>query len=149
MMRLLLMILMLAIGRSATAQDQPAGSGAASQPHIQLPAELDRVLRDYEAGWRANDEAALASLFAEDGFILRPRHKSVRGRANIEEAYKNSGGPLHLHAFHYEIADTVAYIIGGYRGAMDRPDAGKFILTLRKNEAGRWLITADMDNGNQ
>ena len=120
----------------------------AQQTVIELPDELDRVLRDYEAGWRANDEAALASLFTEDGFILRPRHKPVRGRANIQEAYKNSGGPLHLHAFHYEMADSVGYIIGGYRGSLDRPDSGKFILTLRRGDTGRWLITADMDNGN-
>jgi len=38
---------------------------------VALPPQLDRVLRDYERAWRAGDAAALASLFAEDGFLLQ------------------------------------------------------------------------------
>ncbi|HEX4935593.1 MAG TPA: hypothetical protein VFV33_20570, partial [Gemmatimonadaceae bacterium] len=30
-----------------------------------LPAPLERVLRDYERGWRAGDARAVAALFAE------------------------------------------------------------------------------------
>jgi ketosteroid isomerase-like protein len=115
---------------------------------IDLPTELDRVLRGYEAGWRANDADALALLFTDEGFILRPGHTPVRGRAEIAEAYTGSGGPLHLHAFEYAVEDSIGYIIGGFRSAPERPDAGKFILTLRRFKDGKWYITADMDNGN-
>ncbi len=116
---------------------------------IDLPPELDRVLRDYETAWIAEDEDGLANLFAEDGFILRPGHPPVRGRDNIREAYANSGGDLSLHAFDYEIQGSTAYIIGGYSRKPGDPDVGKYILTLQLEESGRWLITADMDNGNQ
>ena len=37
---------------------------------VALPPELARVLTDYEKAWQARDAAALAALFAEDGFVL-------------------------------------------------------------------------------
>lgn len=131
-------VLLLALGAPAVAQEQ--------LPSVTLPAELDRVLRDYETAWSGRDAAALSRLFAEDGFVLRPGHPPVRGRASIEEAYKGQGGPLHLRALAFSHADSVGYIIGAYAEGAGQPDIGKFILTLRR-DAGRWWITADMDNG--
>ena len=126
-----------------------AGPAVAQQlSSVTLPAELDRVLRDYESLWAAKDAAGLSRLFAEDGFILRPGNPPVRGRAAIEEAYKGHGGPLHLRALAFSHADSVGYIIGAYAEKAGAPDIGKFILTLRKDAQGRWMITADMDNGN-
>lgn len=56
---------------------------------------------------------------------------------------RHAHGPL---AFSH--AESVGYIIGAYGEKAGNPDIGKFILTLRKDAQGRWLITADMDNGN-
>ena len=39
------------------------------EPSIELPAELERVLREYESAWRRGG-AELAALFTEDGFVL-------------------------------------------------------------------------------
>ena len=117
------------------------------QPSITLPAGLDRVLRDYEDGWQGRDAEKLASLFTEDGFILRPGHSPVRGRANIQQAYANSGGPLYLRALEYDTNGSTGYIIGEYSRSEFLPASGKYILTLRE-ESGQWMITADMDNGN-
>lgn len=142
-------VVLLAIGLPALGQpEQLAGPGTDSLSKITLPPELDRILRDYEEGWRNEDEVALAALFAPEGFILRPGHPPVRGRANIEQAYENSGGPLFLHAFDYAVADSVGYIIGGYGHSRGGPDNGKYVLTLRLMDDGRWYITADMDNHN-
>lgn len=116
---------------------------------VPLPSELERVLRDYEQGWREHNADALAELFSPDGYILRPGHPPVQGREAIADAYHNSGGPLHLRAYSFALADPVAYIIGGYRNAASGPDTGKFILTLRLMQDGKWYITADMDNSNQ
>lgn len=115
---------------------------------IELPAEMDRVLRDYEAGWRASDSEALAAIFTPDGFILRPGNRPVRGRSNIEEAYRGSGGALILTAYDFGADGNVGYIIGGFRYSPDGPDLGKYTLTLRKLEDGRWYIQSDMDNSN-
>ncbi|PEN13326.1 DUF4440 domain-containing protein [Longibacter salinarum] len=134
----------------STAFSQEADSSATNQhASITLPPEFDRVLRDYEQAWRNHDAQALAVLFTEDGFVLRPGHPPVRGREAIEEAYRESGGRLHLRALSYEESGSVAYIVGGYTSTPKWPDAGKFILTLERGPDGRWLIAADMDNGNR
>lgn len=115
---------------------------------VDLPDELVRVLRDYEKHWENSNAARLASLFAEDGYILRPNKPIIKGRSNIEEAYQTAGGRLVLEAYDYSIDGTTGYIIGGYKGHENWPAIGKFILTLRKEE-GKWMITADMDNRNE
>ena len=57
-------------------------------------------------------------------------------------------GELRLRALGYATADTVGYIVGGYRYPPKDEDVGKFVLALRKGPGGRWLIAADIDNGN-
>lgn len=121
----------------------------ASQPSVTLPAELDRVLRDYESAWGAKDAARLARLFAEDGFVLPAGAPPVRGRAAVEAFYSGHGGPLFLRAFAYANEGKVGYILGGYTGTAGSPDDGKFTLTLKKGTDGRWLIMSDMDNANR
>ncbi len=117
-------------------------------PSVTLPGSLARVLRDYEQAWRGKDAAALASLFAEDGFVLSGGTPPVRGRAEIEKHYAGRGGPLSLRAFACATEGSVGYILGGYAREAGQPDIGKFTLTLRKGGGGRWLIVSDMDNGN-
>jgi ketosteroid isomerase-like protein len=118
-------------------------------PDVALPPELDRVLRDYERAWRAGDTATLASLFAEDGFVLQSNRPPIRGRMAIQAAYKGHGGaPLRLRALSFAVADTIGYIIGAY-GYDNMPgDTGKFTLTLRRSPGESWLIFSDMDNSN-
>ncbi len=120
-----------------------------AMPSVALPAELDRVLRDYEKAWQARDAAALAALFAEDGFVLSNGKPPVRGRAAIRIAYTEGDGPLSLRALAYSVEGAVGYIIGAYATSKDSADIGKFVLALRKDKEGRrWLIAADMDNSN-
>ncbi len=140
------LVALLVVGSPAVAQTAAADNALPAT--IVLPPELDRVLRDYEEGWRNRDAAALAQLFAPDGYVLRPGHPPARGRAAIQEAYATSGGPLYLRAFDYAVEGSVGYILGGYSNREGSPDGGKFVLTLRRDAQGHWLITADMDNGN-
>ncbi len=121
---------------------------SAPLPTVALPDALARVLTDYEAAWKARDAAALAALFAEDGFVLSGGTPPVRGRARIEEHYQGKGGPLSLRALAFATEGSVGYIIGGYARQKDEPDVGKFTLTLRRAADDRWLIVSDMDNGN-
>lgn len=143
MFRRLLLALVL-LGGPVAAQEP------AAQPSVELPADLARVLRDYEQAWGKRDAAALARLFAEDGYVLPGGNPPVKGRAAIERHYTGSGGPLFLRAFAHATEGAVGYILGGYNGQQQgRPDEGKFTLTLRKGAEGRWLIVSDMDNSNR
>ncbi len=126
--------------------EAPAAPG---EPSVDLPPELARVLTDYEAGWKAGDAAALANLFAEDGFVLSNGGLPVKGRPAIQKLYTRNGSPLALRAFAYATNGDTGYIIGGYSGERGKSDNGKFTLTLRKAADGRWLIVSDMDNSNR
>ncbi|WP_411278431.1 YybH family protein [Gemmatimonas sp.] len=119
-------------------------------PSVPLPAELARVLRDYERAWRASDVPALVALFTEDGLVLQPGRAPVRGREAMAQVYRGQGGgALRLRALAYAQADTVGYIIGAYGYGTTPGDEGKFTLTLRRVPNGRWLIASDMDNGSR
>jgi len=136
--------------RVSQAQPSPESGARVEHGDVALPPELARVLRDYERAWRAGDAAALAALFAEDGFVLQSNRPPVRGRAAIQAAYAGQGGgPLRLRALTFAAEDTIAYIIGAY-GYGDAPgDTGKFTLTLRRENAdASWQIASDMDNSN-
>lgn len=125
----------------------PAPASQPAPPSVVLPADLDRVLRDYEARYAARDANGLAQLFDEDGWVLSPGRPPVHGRSNIATHYASSGGPLALRALAWSTDGATGYIIGAYARAAGSPDDGKFTLTLRKRN-GVWLIVSDMDNGN-
>lgn len=118
---------------------------AQSPEPIVIPDDLRAVLDNYERYWEAQAADSLASLFTENGYILRSGHEITQGRSAIAEAYKNSGGQLDLRVYDYSIEGSIAYIIGGYAGHEDWPDAGKYTLVLKKVN-NRWLIHSDMDN---
>jgi ketosteroid isomerase-like protein len=141
---LLIMILLVATSAAGQQETPPA-----AEPSVSLPPELARVLTDYEAAWSKKDAAALAGLFAEDGFVLPGGRPPVRGRAAIQKYYAGHGGALSLRAIAYATEGGVGYIIGGYTDTAGKPDIGKFTLTLRKGADGRWLIMSDMDNSNR
>jgi ketosteroid isomerase-like protein len=119
------------------------------QASVILPPELARVLTDYEVAWKAGDGAALSRLFSEEGFVLPQGQAPAKGRAAIQKLYMRDGSPLALRAFAYATDGNVGYILGGYSAERGKPDDGKFTLTLRKSEDGRWLIVSDMDNSNR
>lgn len=126
----------------------PGQALPAELPSVELPAELARVLRDYEHAWAGRSPEGLADLFTADGFVLSRGKPPRRGRAAIIEHYRGSGGPLALRALDFAMEGDVAYIIGAYAAKPGDPDIGKFTLTLRRRGDGRWLIVSDMDNGN-
>jgi ketosteroid isomerase-like protein len=126
-----------------------SGVLGAQEPTVQLPADLARVLTDYQKAWGARDASALVSLFAEDGFVLPSGRPPIRGREAIARYYQRHGGPLYLRAIAYATEGSVGYILGAYRGEESGADDGKFTLTLKKDPSGRWWIFSDMDNGNR
>ena len=151
MYRTFVVLALSAVAIPLSAQTPPPAPAVAPEalPSVVLPASLDRVLRDYERAWRANDIPALVALFTEDGFVLQPGRQPARGHAALANVYRGqAGGMLRLRALAYSHADSVGYIIGAYGYGENPGDMGKFTLTLRR-AGDRWLIASDMDNGNQ
>jgi ketosteroid isomerase-like protein len=140
--------LIAAWGLSAAAPAAAQAPEPGPLPSVVLPAPLDRVLRDYEQAWQAKDAPRLASLFAEDGFVLSSGVPPVRGRAAIQAHYSGQGGPLALRALAFATEGALGYILGGFARQKGESDIGKFTLTLRRAADGRWLIVSDMDNAN-
>lgn len=126
-----------------------ASAWAQRLPTVSLPPDVDRVLQDYARAWQANDTAALAQLFTADGLALPSGQPPAQGADSIRKAYsQGAGSPLHLRPIAYGASGDLAYVIGGWGGAADKPDFGKFTLVLRRQADGRWLIVSDMDNAN-
>ena len=151
-MRRSLVVALLAVAAlpvTMCAQAPDPAARPAPLPSVTLPPELDRVLRDYERLWQARDAAALAGIFAADGFVLPMGRPAVRGREAITRSYAGAGGALSLRALAYAASDTVGYIIGAYAGGAGQPDDGKFVLALRRARGGPWQIMADIDNPNR
>ena len=113
---------------------------------ISLPPAFDRVLRDYEAAWRDGDGQRLAALFTEDGFAVQSGSPLRRGRAAIAGGLTKPGGTLQLTAYAYSSSGNVGYIVGGFRYPTTVGAGGRFLLALRSDADGRWLIAADLDN---
>ena len=84
---------------------------------------LARVLTDYETAWARKDAAALAALFADDGFVLSIGVPPVRGRAAIQEHYARAGGPLSLRALAFATSGDLGYIIGAFATEKGAPDS--------------------------
>lgn len=117
-----------------------------SLPSVELPADLDRVLRDYERHWAAGNADSLVALFTADGFVAR-RGGWIRGEAGLRDSLGGTSSDLRLRAVSYATSGDVGYIIGNYGYGSDpgSPDRGMFILTLDRQADGRWLIAADLD----
>jgi predicted TIM-barrel fold metal-dependent hydrolase len=117
-------------------------------PPIELPQELDRVLRAFERHWRSRDQAALAALFAEDG-IMQRGDAWHRGRPAIHIALLGAGGSdLRLWAQAFAMNDSLAYVVGsyGHRTLAHLSDLGRLHLSLRRGQDGVWRIAAAMLN---
>ena len=147
MVWLVSLALVLASAGAVDAQALNTG-GPGSQPSVELPPDLARVLRDYERHWSAGEAQELAALFVERGLIVRDG-SWIRGRSAIREAYQSAGGPLQLRAIEYASSGDVGYIVGAYGYGDIRPgdDVGLFVLTLQRGPSGKWLIVSDMDRG--
>jgi ketosteroid isomerase-like protein len=147
-MRTAAFVLLALAGVLAIGHAQASFPPQQHHPTVTLPADVARVLTDYGTAWRKRDAAALAALFADDGFVLSNGVPPVRGRAAIERHYGGQGGALALRALACETNGPIGYVIGAFARKSGEPDIGKFTLTLRKEGGARWLIVSDMDNGN-
>lgn len=117
-------------------------------PFVELPEDLARVLSDYTRTLEAKDPAAMAELYTEDGLILVNSSNPhwIRGRLALQILYAGAGGGFRLRANAYDKSDSIGYIAGSIVVGSESSQRvfGHILLTLRKNNDGRWLIASEM-----
>lgn len=107
----------------------------------------------YEKAAGAQDGAAIAKLYTADGVEMPPNAPAAKGRPAIEAYHKTFGQQFMVHGITLTATDTqvhgdTAVDIGTYKqslmaqkggGMID--DKGKYIVLLKKDASGAWLLT--------
>ena len=127
-----------AAGIGAQAKDDPA---------------IAKVRSAYQTAAGSQDGAALAKLYTADGVEMPPNAPAAKGRAAIEAFHKAFAQQWMMHGMTITPTETkvtgdTAYDIGTYKqslmaqktGAMVE-DKGKYIVLLKKDAGGGWLIS--------
>jgi uncharacterized protein (TIGR02246 family) len=143
----------LALASTPGFAQQRGGSAAAE-------AGIAKARSAYQAAANAQDAAAIAKLFAPDGTEMPPNAPLQKGRAAIEGYHKNLGTQVMVHNLVIKPTEThvmgdLAYDVGTYSqslmpmkgGGKTMDDKGKYIVLLKKDASGAWLITHAIYNG--
>ncbi len=136
-----------------------AVASAACQPQAQEPVGLSEedvaairgVAESYAEAMLANDYAAVAAHYAEDAVLMSPNAPLVEGRAAIQaglEALRGSVTEYSNTPVEIEGRGDLAYARGTLSLAqavegMAEPvrDTAKYLVILRKQPDGSWLLT--------
>jgi predicted alpha/beta superfamily hydrolase/predicted TIM-barrel fold metal-dependent hydrolase len=110
-----------------------------AQPAVELPADLQKLLRAQEETW--NDKAGLAELLTEDAVMLATTDW-VRGReAAADDLARLFGGPYRITPVWYRIDGNAGRIAGYFtRG---ETHFGYFYANVVKGSDGAWRIAAE------
>lgn len=140
-------------GHSASASLFSGADGEAS-----ARTEIDKTRAAYAAAWQKADAAVIAELYTEDAKVLYPDQAPVAGRGNIREYFKGFFQEFPKNEFVLATSEVVingdwAFDNGTYTwkatpaaGGKPQEDHGKYLVILRRQADGRWLVARDMDN---
>jgi uncharacterized protein (TIGR02246 family) len=127
-----------------SAQQQKAGGDEAA---------IAKVRTAYQTAAGSQDGAALAKLYTVDGVEMPPNAPPAKGRAAIEAFHKAFGQQFMMHgmtitATATQVSGSYAYDTGTYKqslmsmkGGGMTEDQGKYVVLLKKDASGSWLIT--------
>jgi uncharacterized protein (TIGR02246 family) len=128
----------------ASAQTKAAGGDEAG---------IAKVRAAYEKAAGTQDGAAIAKLYTADGVEMPPNGPAAKGRAAIEAFHKGFGQQWMMHGMTITATETkvhgdYAYDIGTYKqslmpmkGGAVVDDHGKYVVLLKKDASGNWLVT--------
>jgi predicted TIM-barrel fold metal-dependent hydrolase len=113
-------------------------------PVITPPEEIDRLLRDFERGWRTTDnKVALAEVFTDDG-LLQWGDDWARGGAAIRINLLGRAGGLRLRPQAVEAGELLGHVAGMYGYYRDTAwvEQGRYLFSLRRGKGMPWRISA-------
>ncbi len=121
-------------------------------------AAIAKTRSAFEKAVGAQDASAIAKLFTADGVEMPPNAPAAKGRPAIEGFHKAFAQQFMNHGFSLAATDTkvagdTAYETGTYKqtlmvmkgGAMV-DDKGKYLVVLKKDAGGAWLLAYAMYN---
>ena len=132
-------------------------SGASAQATADT-AGIARTRAAFEKAVTAQDAAAIARLFTADGTEMPPNAPAAKGRAAIEAYHKAFAQQFMNHGFSLAATETktsgdTGYEAGTYKqtlmamkGGGMIEDKGKYLVVLKKDASGNWLLAYAMYN---
>jgi uncharacterized protein (TIGR02246 family) len=147
----------------ACAATLAACGGAAQAPAANTAAEtsgINDLRAKYAGALAASDAAALAALFTDNAVSLPDHHPPIEGRAAIQQNFMDEfaqmGMNIQIMPVDTEINGETAYERGTYtmtitpKAANSQPmkETGKYVVILKKQPNGSWLVQNDIDNTN-
>jgi len=121
-----------------------------------VPAEVAQAADHFRAAVNAKDVKKVASLYAEDAVLLPPNSETIRGRAGIEDYWRNMidqeftvASTKSIDAF---VSGKLAYETGNYEISLKLPsgvtitDKGKYMNVMRRGSDGHWSLAYDIWN---
>jgi len=129
-----------------------AATGAYAQGSADT-AGVAKARSAYEKAAGAQDAAAIAKLYTADGVEMPPNAPAAKGHAGIEAYHKAFAQQFMVHGITLTATETKIYgdtavDVGTYKqslmmqkggGMVD--DKGKYVVLLKKDASGTWLLT--------
>jgi len=144
----------VALASIATSAQQRSASSSAD------PA-IAKLRTAYQTAANAQDPAAMAKLFTADGTEMPPNAPAQKGRAAIEAYHKQFASQMMVHNLVIKPTEThvmgdQAYEVGSYSqtlmpmggagGGKMIDDKGKYVVLLKKDASGAWLVAHSIYN---
>ena len=133
---------LLTIFAIACAHDQPVHLGS------ELGA-LEQIRNDWAADWNNKRVDDIMRLYAADAVFLRPTAERTAGARSIRELFEKvletNTPQITFHGGTIETSGNLAYDSGTYEetiasGGTTRATRGDYLLILKRQTDGRWLI---------
>jgi uncharacterized protein (TIGR02246 family) len=145
-------VLALKRGAAVVAAVVFSATGALAQAGPDAAA-VGKARAAYEKAAGAQDAAGIAKLYTADGVEMPPNAPAAKGRAAIEAYHKAFAKQFMVHGITLTATDLkvhgdTAVEVGTYKqqlmfqnggGMFD--DTGKYIVLLKKEASGAWLLT--------
>lgn len=154
------MTALLVIMLGVLAACRPAGPSTSADVAQDLAA-IDRARSAYEEAWRSADAARIAGQYTAEAAVLYPNQPAVIGRAAITDYFRGFFEEFVQDSF--ALASAEVHVTGDW--AFDRgtylwsarpraggaaiSDNGKYLVILRRQADGTWLVERDMDNSDR
>jgi uncharacterized protein (TIGR02246 family) len=110
--------------------------------------DIRDVLKAYSVHYNDGAAEALAALYAQDAYWLPAWGEPIQGRKGIGLMYVNlfkHSVRLKRKTLRIDVSGDLAYAVGTYSNAREY-SYGSFVLCMRRQPDGQWLIVSDISN---